>query len=40
MEKRSADFVLRGAEYYEEYERDILATNEVAKLNHPEIKTI
>ena len=29
-----------GADYYEEYEGDILATNEQAKINHPEIRIL
>ena len=29
-----------GAEYYEEFMRDILSTNEQAKLNHPELNVI
>ena len=29
-----------GAEYYEEYERDIWANNEQAKINHPKLKTL
>ena len=28
------------AEYYEEYMRDILATNKQAQINHPELKKI
>lgn len=28
------------ADYYEEYGGNILATNEQAKFNHPELKTI
>ena len=29
-----------GAKYYEEYERDIWANNEQAKINHPELKLL
>ena len=29
-----------GAEYYEEFMRDIHAVNDQAKFNHPELKTI
>ena len=28
------------AEYYKEYERDILAVNLKARMNHPELKTV
>lgn len=29
-----------GAEYYEEYERDIWAVNNQAEINHPELKKL
>ena len=29
-----------GANYWEEYMRDIFATNKMAKINHPELKMI